>query len=67
MKKMENKLTIHTNVDRDTLELFDRQYHGCRSRFIRNALELASNNKLFFDKVFFKDLLANNGNYIPIQ
>lgn len=56
----EKQLTIHINVDRDIIERFDRLYKSCRTRFIRNALSLAVNNKLVFDKIFFKDLLSNN-------
>lgn len=55
----EKTVTVHTNVSVRILENFDLRYARCRTRFIRNALELACKDKNFFDKVFFKDLLCN--------
>lgn len=56
-----NTLTIHTNVSRDLVSKFDLFYKGCRSRFIRNAMQLAVEDKVLFDKIFFKDLILVNG------
>ena len=60
-------VTIHTNVSTDITEMFDRLYKGCRSRFIRNAMEMANNDRTVFEKIFFKDLLANNDNDLHLK
>lgn len=53
----QNKTTIHINIDKDILSLFDKCYPHSRSRFISNALELASSDKALFERIFFKALL----------
>lgn len=57
---MNNTLTVHVNIDKQVLELFDRQYKSCRTRFIRNAMKLANKDRDLFDKIFFCDLLSNS-------
>lgn len=49
--------TVHTNVDSELLKIFDQAFPACRRRFIENAIQLATTDKEFFDRVFFKDLL----------
>lgn len=49
--------TVHTNIDSELLQIFDQAYPACRRRFIENAIQLATTDKEFFDRVFFKDLL----------
>lgn len=49
--------TVHTNINTELLNLFDKAYPACRRRFIENAMQLATTDKEFFDRVFFKDLL----------
>lgn len=49
--------TVHTNVDTELLQIFDQAFPACRRRFIENAIQLATTDKDFFDRVFFKDLL----------
>lgn len=56
----EKTVTVHVNVPENTVELFNRQYKGCRSRFIRNAMKLANRDKDLFDKIFFCDLLSSH-------
>lgn len=57
---MTNTLTVHVNIDKQVLELFDRQYKSCRTRFIRNAMKLANKDRDLFDKIFFCDLLSSS-------
>lgn len=57
---MADTVTLHINVDKDIVEHFERQYKGCRTRFIRNAFRLANNNRDLFDKIFFCDLLSSS-------
>lgn len=57
---MNNTLTVHVNIDKQVLELFDRQYKSCRTRFIRNAMKLANKDRDLFDKIFFCDLLSSS-------
>lgn len=57
---MENTVTLHINVDKDVVELFDRQFKKCRTRFIRNAMKLANKDRDLFDKIFFCDLLSTS-------
>lgn len=57
---MNNTLTVHVNIDKQVLELFDRQYKSCRTRFIRNAMKLANKDRDLFDKIFFCDLLSTS-------
>lgn len=57
---LENKkktTTVHTNIDSELLKIFDQAFPACRRRFIENAIQLATTDKEFFDRVFFKDLL----------
>lgn len=54
------KITLHTNIEKDIVELFNRQYKGCRTRFIQNAMKLANSDRDLFDKIFFCDLLSNS-------
>ena len=55
--KNDNFITLHVNVNKQNIELFDKMYASCRRRFVNNAIELAVNDKNFFDRIFFKDLL----------
>lgn len=57
---MNNTLTVHVNIDKQVLDLFDRQYKSCRTRFIRNAMKLANKDRDLFDKIFFCDLLSSS-------
>lgn len=55
-------VTVHANVDRVTVDLFERLYPRCRTRFINLCMKKATESKVFFDKVFFSELLLENGN-----
>lgn len=57
------KVTLHTNVDKSIVDLFNRQYKGCRTRFIQNAMKLANSDRNLFDKIFFCDLLSTSDVY----
>lgn len=57
---MNNKITVHTNIEKSIVELFDRQYKSCRTRFIQNAMKLACSDRNLFDKIFFCDLLSTS-------
>lgn len=52
-----NKITMTVTTNRDVLQAFDLQYPRCRSRFIDNALKLATNDRDLFDKIFFCDIM----------
>lgn len=57
MLESKRKVTLHVNVDSEMIKLFDAAYPAARTRFIQNAIEVALSDKLFFDKVFWKNLL----------
>lgn len=61
-----NTITVHCNVKNDVLDVFDRLYPACRTRFINNAMLIATNNKNFFDKIFFKDIITDNDFVHPV-
>lgn len=46
-------VTVHCNIPKDVVELFERCYPRCRTRFISLALEKAVKDKVLFDKIFF--------------
>lgn len=52
-----NKTTIHLFVDKKDMESFEKLYPRCRQRFLANCLKVASKDKVFFEKIFFMDLL----------
>lgn len=56
MKKTVDKVQIHSYIDKSVSDTFERLYSHCKPRFIQNALELANNDKNFFDRVFYKDI-----------
>lgn len=58
-KPTDKTTTVHVNIDKDVLRLFDEAYPSCRRRFIENAMKLATTDKIFFDKIFFKDIYSN--------
>lgn len=49
------KKQINVSIDDRDYYNFMRLYRGCLSRFIRNAIRLALNDKDFFNNVFFKE------------
>lgn len=51
------KRTFHIYLDRDIAEMFERLYPHCRSRFIENAMKLANNSQVSFDKIMFSSVL----------
>ena len=51
-----DKVQVHLYIDRQIAETFQRLYSECRPRFVQNAMELAINDKTFFEKIFFKDI-----------
>lgn len=53
-------LTVHVNVDKDVLELYDRLYPHTRRRFICEAMKMATESREVFDKIFFRELLSNH-------
>lgn len=55
-KSTDKTITLHVNVDKHDVELFDKLYPSCRRRFIQNAIHLTLNDKVFFDKIFFNSL-----------
>lgn len=64
MRNLTDKTTtVHVNILRDTLDRFDRLYPSTRRRFIQNALDMACNSRETFDKIFFRDILAVDGDY----
>lgn len=62
------KLTCHFNIPRDIVELFDKAYPSCRTRFVVNAMRVATADRDTFEKIFFYDLLKANGHldYIDV-
>lgn len=60
-KPTDKTTTVHVNISRDTLDRFDRLFPSTRRRFIQNALDMACNSRETFDKIFFRDILAVNG------
>lgn len=59
-----NNVQIHTYVDKDDNDNFQRLYSDCRSRFIKNCIKLAVNDKIFFEYVFFKDTLFKDSEFV---
>lgn len=59
-KKNYNTTTVHVNVNDSVLDIFDRMYPSCRTRFINNAMALANNDRNLFDKIFFKDIIKDD-------
>lgn len=54
---MSEKITLHVNVNRDLVQKFDNLYPSSRTRFIENAIKLSLNDRMFFERIFFCDLL----------
>lgn len=59
MKKNNDKTTVHLFVDKADIERFERSYPRCRQRFLANCLKMAANDKVFFEKIFFMELLKH--------
>lgn len=55
-RKPSGTITVHANVDRTIVDLFNRMYPRCLTRFIRSCMSTAVNDKVFFDKMFFPDV-----------
>lgn len=55
-RKNDKTLTVHVNIDKNDIALFDKLYPSCRRRFIENAIKLTLNDKEFFDRIFFYNL-----------
>lgn len=53
----EHTTTVHVNIPDSILKQFDSAYPTARTRFITNAMRIASNNQTVFDKIFFCNLL----------
>lgn len=47
------KRQVNVLLDSALIDGFNLYYRGCISKFIRNAMKLAVNDRSFFDKVFF--------------
>lgn len=58
--------TIHINVPVDDLRRFDLAFPSAKRRFICNAIKMALNDKVFFDKVFFSDLYYQSDNTVNL-
>lgn len=56
-KEVSEKVTVHIYLRREVRDMFSRLYPNCLSRFVENALILASSDKNVFDRIFFKDIL----------
>lgn len=50
---MENKRSVSFWIEKTTIDLFQRTYRGCLSRFVVNCIKKALNDKEFFDQIFF--------------
>lgn len=60
-RKDTGTITVHVNIDRDDVDRFERLYPRCRTRFLRRCMQIALNDKIFFDKIFFPELLLEHG------
>lgn len=59
-RKSRGTVTVHVNVDRDVVDVFERLYPRLRTSFIRHCMKLAVSDKDFFDRVYFSELLFNS-------
>lgn len=59
-RKPEGTITVHVNVDRDIVDVFERLYPRLRTRFIRLCMKIAVSDKEFFDRVYFSELLCKS-------
>lgn len=59
-RKSRGTVTVHVNVDRDIVDVFERLYPRLRTSFIRNCMKLAVSDKDFFDRAYFSELLFNS-------
>lgn len=50
---------INVTVSAEVYEKYMRLYRGTLSRFIRNALELATTDKDIFNLIFFSEVKKN--------
>lgn len=57
----EKTITLHVNVPKSLVEVFDKMYPASRRRFISRAMLLATQHREVFDKIFFSDIITNNG------
>lgn len=55
MPNPKDKTVYHVVLNKKTREDFESKYPRLLSKFINNAVELAINNKLIFEKIFFKE------------
>lgn len=53
MKRSEDKAVFHLFLPKADIEMFQRLYPHCQTRFFGNCLKLALNDSSFFDKIFF--------------
>lgn len=56
MPTSKDKKVFHLVSDKDNFEKYNKMYPNTMRIFLNNALYLATNNKDFFEKVFFKDI-----------
>lgn len=66
---MENKpkRTYHIYLDKDIADRFQKLYPNVRSEFLTNAMELAINDRNFFDKVRFYKLLSSSDTFKDLR
>lgn len=64
MDRKNKTVTVHVNVDAQVIDNFNMLYPRCRSRFICNALRLATTDKLLFDRIFFCDIISPDENHV---
>lgn len=50
---MSKSVVFSTSISQEEANMFDSLYPSCRSRYIRNAIKMANQDKAFFNKVFF--------------
>lgn len=53
MSYKDNRTETRVRVDKETLQAFQQRYRYCYSRFVRNCVRKAIDDKLFFESVFF--------------
>lgn len=66
MEKKPKTVTMHVNLPETLLKRFDLAYPSCRKRFTQLCFERALKDKVFFDKVFFGDVLLSHGQDLDI-
>lgn len=58
--KDSKRVTLHTRVNKEVVETFDRLYPDLLSLYLERAIIIATQNREVFEQIFFNDAIKSS-------